>query len=171
MKLNNNHTKIHTKAATLRIYLLLKLIIKQNKCEVPLCTHKTEQMTQKGLLKSIHNKQGIFKSAHQPQIYTTKTTAITIRMRKVEQIVIQVQIDTKLMVWILIISERSDLVLALIVKTIQVKLQNPKKRNKIKVTQHSKRSTANQNYKRKTQIRSNHQTKSHLLEESFNSKL
>ena len=145
MKLNNNLTKIHTKVATLRIYLLLKLIIKSNKCEVPLCTLKKEQMTLKDLLKSIHNKQGIFKSAHQPQIYTTKT-AIIIRMIKVELIVIRVLIDTKPMVSTLIISVRSDLAPVLIVKTTQVKLQNQKKRSKIKVSQHSKQSTANPNY-------------------------
>ena len=146
LKLNNNLTKIHTKVATLRIYLLLKLIIKSNKCEVPLCTLKKEQMTLKDLLKSIHNKQGIFKSAHQPQIYTTKTIAITIRMIKVELIVIRVLIDTKPMVSTLIISVRSDLAPVLIVKTTQVKLQNQKKRSKIKVSQHSKQSTANPNY-------------------------
>ena len=162
--------RIHIKVAILKIFLLLKLMHKSNRCEVPLYIPLTERMTQKDSLKLILNKQGTFRNAHQPQIYTTKITAIIIRMTKVEQIVTRVRIDTKLMVQTLIISVRNDLALALIVKITQVKLQSLMKRNKTKVSQHWKRSTANQNYQRKTQIRSNHPTKYHLLEESFSSK-
>ena len=162
--------RIHIKVAILKISLLLKLMHKPNRCEVPLYIPLTEKMTRKDLLKSILNKQGTFRNAHQPQIYTTKTTAIIIRMTKVEQIVTQVRIDTKLMVQTLIISVRNDLALALIVKTTQVKLQSLRKRSKRKVSQHQKQSIANRNYQTKTQIRSNHPTKYHLLEELFSSK-
>ena len=162
--------RIHIKVAILKIFLLLKLMHKPNRCGVPLYIPQMEKMTRKDLLKSILNKQGTFRSAHQPQIYTTKTTAIIIRMTKVEQIVTQVRIDTKLMVQTLTISVRNDLALALIVKTTQVKLQSLRKRSKRKVSQHQKQSIANQNYQTKTQIRSNHPTKYHLLEESFSSK-
>ena len=157
--------KIHIKVAILKIFLLLKLTHKSNRCEVPLYIPLMERMTQKDLLKSIINKQGTFRNAHQPQIYTTKITAIIIRMTKVEQIVTRVRIDTRLMVQTLIISERKDLALASIVKITQVKLQSLMKRNKTKVSQHWKQSTVSQNYQRKTQIRSNHPTKYHLSEE------